>query len=306
MTQSADIFTELREFSWRGIGFPVASTRFSFEHDQKDHAWADRDGVRIEPTGRGALLIHAAIPLVNGIEPGPMETWQGPLYPTVFRSLIAALLDRSSGELNHPEFGKLTCCPKMADGEWVATMRDGVVLSATWRQTNEAEDELAQAVAAPSPITTAVQYGAALDTQLAESPALPQLPQFEPSFSDSMRSIQGAFDSVSLASAQVQGQIDHVVYRVKALSDAAVRAGDVQLWPVINSCERLKSAMADLRKTLLVANKKIAIYLTTKPLTLAQIAITKQAKLGDLLSLNPRLAALPIVPEQTSVRYYAA
>jgi len=304
MTQSASIFEELREFSWRGIGFPVSSTRFSFEHDQKDHAWADRDGVRIEPTGRGALLIHASIPLVNGIEPGPQETWQGPLYPTVFRSLVGALLDRSSGELQHPEFGKLTCCPKMADGEWVATLRDGVVLAATWRQTNAAEDELAQAIAAPSPITTAVQYGADLDAQLSASPALPQQPQFEPSFSDSMRSIQGAFDTVSLASAQVQGQIDHVVYRVNAIADAAVRAGDVQMWPVINSCERLKSAMADLRKTLLVANKKIAIFVTPTDLTLSQIAVTTKSKIADLLSLNPRLASLPVVTAQTAVRYY--
>lgn len=300
-----DVYEQLREFSWRGISFPVGVTRFDFEHDQTEHRWADRDGASIEATGRGPLVISSHVPMRNNIAPGANETWTGPLYPVVFRSLLAALLDRTSGNLGHPELGTLTCKAKTVGCVWDPSKRDGVDLEIVWRQSTDSSDDLKDVIASPSPIAAAIQAGADLDAQVAEVPALPQPLPSDPSFEESMRSLQAISDQALLASRQVQGVIDRVTYRVQALSDSAVALKDAKLWPVINSSERIKAALYDLQRTMLVATKTISLYETPKDMTFAQLVVATGDKVADLLALNPKLAGRPFVKARTTIRYYA-
>jgi prophage DNA circulation protein len=301
---SASIFEDLREFSWRSIGFPVSGTRFSFRQDHAEHKWPDRDGAHIEATGRSPLQIEARIPLRNGIAPGHNETWTGPLYPTVFRTLLAALLDRTTGDLNHPELGVIACKCESADVSWDPGRRDGVDVDVRWIESTDSADSLIQTIAGKSPITTAIQFGADLDLQISQLPTIPQTPPTLPSFGDSMRSIQAIGDQAALASMRVSGVINNVLYRVQNVEDAATRLKSSQSWPVINSCERLKASINDLKRTLLVATKSIRFYITPGIVTLAQICVATNSKIADVLALNPQLAAKVTVDAQTLVRYY--
>lgn len=301
---AASIFEQLREFSFRGIAFPAQTTRLSFRHSHVQHKWADRDGAHVEATGRDPIEIDVSIPMRNFIAPGPMEKWTGPLYPTVFRALLTALLDRTTGLLRHPELGGLKCKPVSCDVRWDPNKRDGVDIDARFVESTDNATTIDTAIASKSPIANAVQTGADLDNQIASIPSLPQTPPGTLSFADSMRSLQAITDQASLVSAKVQGTVNGVIYRLNVMENSAIAAKNAKYWPVITSCEALKSTLRDLQKSMLVATRSILFYVTPAVITLGQVSITTGAKIADLIALNPTLAASAAIPAQTLVRYY--
>lgn len=313
---SRDPFGQLKEFSWRGIGVPVTATRLVLRQDLAQHRYVGRPGADIEATGRAPFEISAEIPLINNIEPGPRESWKkGALYPGVWKKMLAAMADTSTGDLQHPELGVITCKAHTFDSPLDAKTRGGVMCNATWLETTEDPNALSALIAAVSPLAGAIQAAQDIDRHLTTlTPPFPKSKVPEPSFDDMMRSVQGVFDQVTLMQKRVGGVIGNIKYRVgniersmnAAMHLAPNSAAQVKNWPMRDACGRMKSALRDLEKQLLTGKRPIGIYIPGRSATMGKISADIPADIVSLMSLNPTLLAHPIVPANSLVRHYLA
>jgi len=296
------VFEQLLEFKWRHVSFPVSRFSTAIHQDHVQHKWPDRDGAHVEGTGRAPTQIRATALFRNGIAPGKAEKW-GVLYPTGFREFLVACADRTSGTLQHPELGNITCKVETCDVQWDSGRRDGVDVDVSWIESNDTTQDLAEALAQTSPIATTLQFAADLDEQIIQiNPALKSTT--EPSFLDSVRELQGVFDQATLLAKKTVGQIDRVLYRIDSLQSSILGIKDATTWPAIQSIERLRASLFGVKKTLLVATKDIRFYIARDNTTFSMLATTLQAKVQDLINLNPSLTNSVSIPRGTPVRYY--
>jgi prophage DNA circulation protein len=301
-----DVLKDLQAFSWRGIEFPVTKMRLSISQTLAEHQYWGFDGARIEATGRRPLIFTATIPFVNGIVPGKSERW-GVLYPFEFRKFLAAMSDRSTGALIHPEMGELTAKPHTADAEWKGDEhRDGAMVEATWTETL-VEDYDLTAIDNPSPIAIAETAALDLDASKDDLESLVaeyRLPKYERTFADDLTSIAAVGDQIAISQQRVVGKINNVIYKAKQVRDSALRAKNALMWPAIQSATRIADAAIDIRKSLLESGKDVVFYSVPKATTVAGLVPVTGASTRELLELNPQLAYQPIVRAGTVVRYY--
>lgn len=306
--QVADVLEQLLEFKWRDVSFPVSEFSTDMEHDHVAHKWPDRDGGHIEATGRAPIVHHATIHFRNNMSPGLSESWSvnnQALYPTVFRAFLVAFATRTSGPLQHPELGIVNCKPKTAQFKWTSARRDGIDCNATWVESDDTTADFQDVLARNSPVPEAYVAAADLDVQLGQYKNPTVTYDGDPSsFLSAIQKITSAFDTASLMSAQYAGRIDRVVYRVQSLQTRVNLSLDLSAWPLVNSCERLKSALFGLKTELLKLGKTIATVKAPKDTTLAALTILTGTPIDRLLQLNPLLASRPGVTQGTVVRYY--
>lgn len=306
----ADIFGGLLEAKWRGVAFPTVSFRLPIQQDVAEHLWPDRDAGHVEATGRRPARHEFTISFRNGLVPSKGETWRrGELYPTQWRSFLAACLDRTTGELQHPELGKLKCKVVSAVTDWHSRARDGVDMHVVWIESDDDEDALANAVAAASPLGSAVAAAEEADSLLATMNPPYVYPKYTPTLSDLMHSIQAAIDTPGLLAAQVGGAIDQVAGGIARISESIDRLNTTTLWPITRALGRLESAVNDLRANanlISKATRTMAVYTTPSSMTLAQVATRTKSKIDDLIALNPHLLSEPLIPKNTPVAYYVA
>jgi hypothetical protein len=306
-----DVLEQLLELKWRDVSTPSYDFDLDLEQDHVDHKWPDHDGAHVEATGRAPLIFSATIPFLNSVQPGLSETWNTgnqALYPTVFRAFFVAMATRSSGILQHPEFGDIQCKPRSAKCKWAAQRRDGCIVTATWKESlDDTVRQFQDVLARKSPVPEAQVAAQDLDEQIADyGNPLVTFDGDTTSYIDDISTITSAFDAVTLAQYQAGGYVDHVLYRVQALEDRVSAANDVTAWPLVTSCERMKSSLYDMKLLLLTSDRDVLNLTTEQDLTLGMLAVITGASITDLLDLNPRLAAKPVVSAGTKVRYYKA
>jgi len=304
------IFEQLDAFKWRTVEFPVMSFTTDIAHDLVEHKQWNVDGARVEDTGVAPLRISASIPFLNGIVPGKKERWSI-LYPDAFRAFLVAFVDRRTGILQHPELGDLTCKPGHAAITWAADKRDGCTVDATWIQTRIPGDT-SGIIEGNSPVTTAEIEATTLDANYVDLKAILEAsgyapPEFQATFADLMNSIAAVGDQVALLQMQAAGKVDQLKYNVGKVQQSAERAKNAMLWPVIQSCNRIKSAANDIKGTLqAVGGATIKTYTVPKTTTLAGVlaALPSSNKIGDLVKLNPAVTRSPAILAGTVIRYY--
>lgn len=301
----ADLFEQLQEFKWRDISFPASTFSVHLRHSLATHRYPNVDGANVEATGRDELVFRARIPFYNGVVPGKGETF-GILYPETYRKFLAAMADKSTGKLQHPELGLIECKPEECNTEWAADRRDGVTVDVTWVETEDQAVDTNAIFNSDSPITN-VSLGA-LDLDASLGLALdqfPTLPKYQPDFAATMRSITAISDQVSLLSQRVKGKLDGVAYRVENLSNSISKARSSVLTAKLGpSTERLKAGIIDLRKTLGTTGKTIVFEVVRTPMTLANVAQNAGAPIVELIKLNNDLVREPVVAAGTIVRHY--
>jgi hypothetical protein len=303
-----DLLAQLFELKWRDVPVPCIDFRTEIVHDQVQHEWPDRDGAHVEATGRKALVHRATIPFFANMSPGLSETWNtggAVLYPTVFRNFHIAFTTRTSGPLQHPEFGLIQCKPGHATEHWAAKRRDGCLVEASWIESlDDTISDFQDILARKSPVPLAYVASGDLDAQLGEydNPSLD--PGDTTSFTDDIVAVTSAVDAATLVSSSAAGKINAVIYRVQSLQDRVIALNDSTAWPILTSCDRLKGALFDMRTGLLTGGKAILYYRTPVDTTLPALVVPTRSNIVDLLTLNPRLAAGPVVPANTVVRYY--
>jgi prophage DNA circulation protein len=301
---ASDIISQLREFKWKGIGFPVSQTRVSLAHDQVEHKYWGQDGARVEATGRAPIVITARIHYRNNLAKAKNETW-GVLYPETYRKSLVAAAETSTGTLEHPELGDIRCKLKTFDQVWDATIRDGIDVEATWVETRE-DDLDAVILTDQSPVAEAFLAAFDLDEGLATlSPPLGTGATYKPDFTDTIRSIVAVADQVSLLSKQSAGRVNALLYRIGQIEFAANGAKSALLWPISTSCQRMRSSVYKLQQKLLQKQQSISFYRVPRTLSLSSLALDMPGNtIADLIKLNPDLPSKPAVEAGTLVRYY--
>ena len=307
------LFDQLLEFQWRGIGFPVAEFAVDLRQDQTIHKIVDKDGAHVEGTGRHPLQFTARVPFLNGLSSGLAETWglsnNWTLYPTVWRQFFQACADKSTGDLQHPELGVITCKCESARTRWAADVRTGVWVDVTWIESDDSAIQLTEALQKESPIATVSSVGAALDAYLSDPTNLkaPELPTFPTTFGDFVNAIRGTIDQTTILQRSFAGRIDNLIYQATSIEDALDRSVNANAlnWPVTQACEQMKSAAYVLKATIGTKSKTVALYTVPKDSTLGQIAATLGADLGPLMALNVAFVGAGVVPGGSVVRYYA-
>ena len=312
MTQPVtDPFPLLLGYAFRGLGFPVVDTMLEVRQDLVIHKFADRDGAHVEGTGRHPFQITARIPFLNGIQPGPQETWQSnSLYPLQWRGFFKACCDNSSGTLVHPELGPLTVKVEHCRTVWAAAKRSGVEVEVSWIESDDSGTALASALASPSPLAGLLASAAAIDEQIAALQGDPSagISVYQPpaTISSLVASvtlsvgIQGSLGQASL------GQCAVVIQQATAVQASLYTEANSSAlsWPLVLSCDQAIEAARNTRATLLQGAAPVSLYTTLKDSTLGQLAAVIPADIGVLISLNGQLCAAPVVPAGTVVRFY--
>jgi hypothetical protein len=302
-----DDLQRLLPFSWRGISFPVSNVGLDFSHDLPVHKSPDVDGGTPEATGRNPLVVTAKAILRNGVYPGPSEKWQaGTLYPGVFRALIAACADRTTGDLVHPSLGTLKAKCQSLRSTLSATARDGEDLDLAWVICNDETDPLTQA----APVASMSSAAKSLDKTLAQVELEQRLKAGDltpdaGSFSDLVDSITAVSDTAGLVIAQNTAKITRVFGAIDQVRSSLSRVVSTSRADALIAAQRLESAVQDVRTTLLTT-KVVRTYVTTQTMTLSALTVILRAQITDLIRLNPDQVREPVVEERTPIRYYAA
>lgn len=306
----ADLFTQLVGASFRGIGFPVSSFTTEFQHDHAMHLRPDKDGGKVEATGRRPVTFSAQCIFVNGINPAGSETWTADqrLFPEVFQRFQAACADRTTGELVHPltQKVKVKCASFRTSLE--GERRGGAIADVTWIETSESEDESNAIFLETSSINAAIGAAGQLDESLAVLVPDPRAvdPDAATSFTDTIGEIQKVFDQGTLLSKKIGGLPGRVLYRLELLQGSIERTGDAQSWPAIQAIEQLRAAMFGVQQEALQRSREVKRYVVPADTTVGQLASKLANTSGELIELNPSLARNTNVERLTLVRYYAA
>ena len=313
----------LTEASWKGIPFPTSQLRLSLSQDLAEFRYWQVDGARFEGTGMAPIVYNMTIPFRNNLASGRSEGWRsGQLYPDAWQRFLSACSDRRPGTLVHPAIGPVFCYLKTADTEWDPNKRDGVDVTAQWIQSiDDSVQPIVPAVQAQAGMTMAAID---LDNAIFALTPRPTNPIYKPNFADTIRSILAVGDHISLARKQYAGQIDGVIYRAKAIEASIIGAtagtltaialypsapattGRALLWPIVTSCERLRSACYDQQRKLLASSRDMSAYVVPQRTTVAMLVVSigGGTTLSDLMKLNPTLAGKAIVEAKTLVHYY--
>lgn len=316
---SFDVLEQLLEFKWRDVSFPVTEFDTDLEQDLVQHKWPNRDGAHVEATGRAPLVFSATIPFRNFILPGPHETWNigspttfsignQPLYPTVFRAFFVAMAKRTSGVLQHPEFGPIQCKPKSARCKWTAQRRDGCDVTASWIESlDDTVSDFQGILARPSPIAESQVASADVDSQIVEWDNVAVTSDSSTTtFSQDVAKILSTATMAQIVSSSYGAAVDALTNRVVTLLQRVEAANDITAWPLIASCSRLQSSLYDVKLQLLTTGKDVATFTTQEDSSVGALSFLLNTAPSDLVILNPSIARGPRVPGGTVVRYYRA
>jgi hypothetical protein len=300
------LFRNLLGLEWKGIAIPYEKIRNKLRHDLAIHKFVDRNGAHIEGTGRAPLEFTARVPLLNGLTPGQTEGWAGNLYPDVFNNLLRACIDKSSGVLQHPELGPITCKVQTMEWDLVAQVRSGVWVDFSWIETDDTGQDLDNNLGSPSDLSNAQGAANDLDSQLAALVTAPGAYVPPQSFTSIMQRIRAVTDLPTLLQKQYGGQCDNLIYQANQLRDSLNRSANALNWPILQASERAKEAAYALKQTLLTKGRQVLLFTVIVDSSMALVSSQIPANLGDLMLLNPAYLQSPLVPSGAQVRYYAS
>lgn len=315
MADTYDLFEQLLPAKWRDVEFPITRHRMEIAHDLVEHKYWGVDGARVESTGLAPMRFIFNSPLFNTISPGRNERWAA-LYPNQTRALIAAFQKKEIGQLQTLEFGEVLCKAERMSIDWDAARRAGVDVEMSFVETTVAEDNSLLtsktqvesvdigAIEMDSP-TVKADLKALLQAAGVDLP--PYLLDDSISLGELANKVKAVTDAPSVLSYRTAGQINALVYQAERIQQSAYAARSALAWPVVANAERIKAGAHKLQENLLAANKKVAFFKVPHDTTLAGVARQiPNAKIGDLIRLNPGLMRGPEIPRGTTVRYYKA
>lgn len=291
---AADIFVNLPGITWRGIPLPVSAIRNQFTQDHVEHKFFGNDVVHVEATGRNPLTFTVHMPFNNGVEPGPSDGWAGQtLFPDLFRKVVKACFDRSSGEFNHPDFGPITCKARDVSWDYMATKRDGVELVVRFYESSGDDRDIADLLAAQAPMANAFANAKKLDDEIDAAGPLPELSNDTKSFSDMMIELDNG-----------TGGVGPINSKLGNTNDALERLDDVGFWPLRSALEDMRAAVIDLGPSAGQSGRgSVRIHTVTFGTSIPGLAMRLGISSDDVIRMNPKLARHPYVAEGTNVRY---
>ena len=303
-----DELSQLLPFSWRDIVVPTVSLDVEVSHDQPEHKVFGRNAANVEWTGRNSRTFSASIPFYNNLLPGTSEVAISgvTLYPDQYQAFLDAMSDGSSGTLVHPDVGKINCKPKSIRSHWDPTRRDGLSVECSWIESDDSADGKAPELDSPAPITAIQADAAMLDSQLETLTPTPQPADGDkafPSFTSLAYQVRAVFDKGALFVQRVNGVIDNMKAEVERLQESVDRLNAVNLHPIVDSSERLKSSLTSLRETGQARAALFKRYTVPSDTTMAAIAARLHVDVHALILANPIVAADLVIRAGTIIIY---
>jgi len=305
-----DALVKTQVFAFDGISFPIATFGTDFNHDIAQHKRPDRDGARLEHTGRNPITLQVHGLFYNGLIFDISANTSDLLYPTVYKAALLRCADGTTGNVVHPELGTL----RMKCVSWksvtTAERRDGCAVDMSFVEDNEDSDgDLGTA----SPLAFATFSATALDAQLnALSVKYQQLARdlanrkTGASFADTLRQVRGVSDQIGLIQKQGAAIIPGMQRDLQITGESLERLKDTSTNTAKQLVERLKAALYQIQATQLVT-ASVLRYVVPVDQTLASLSAALKTTQSDLLRLNPALAnTFPpgVIRATTAVRYY--
>jgi hypothetical protein len=137
MPTELDVLAKLNPLSWRGIIVPYVSRKVGFQHVNAEHKF-NFAGEAIEPTGPKAWTFEYTIPFRQGLS---STARYGNLFGSIMPKFIAAMRDKSPGDLYDPVMGTIfRCVPAQFSDESDPDKRDGTDITVSFVHSPAPED----------------------------------------------------------------------------------------------------------------------------------------------------------------------
>lgn len=299
MSGTEDVLAKMLRAKFRDCEFFTSGHSFSFEHQQAQHTYPDRDAGFIEATGRNPARYSFQALFRNGNLLAPELQ-----YPLTWRKMAAAMADRSTGELLHPELGPVKVKPVSMSTTWDATKRDGTDVQLEFIETSDEEDELAALFNQSAAYTVEFEAGQ-LDKVSTVANLAADKPELYPSLLDSIKQLTGTIASAKASLGNVAALVESYANAIDDLAQAVDSLDDVSLAPVLEQLRRLHAGVLDLTEAAKPKGRPITLVMVRAAAPMSAVAGAFSNSLEDLLTLNPALGSKTSLPAGEAVFVYA-
>lgn len=292
-----DVLSKLPRMSFRGIVLPITGRATAgFSHEDVSHKFLYRNGELIESMGSRNWEFHYTVPMRQDIAVGPYRD----LFTVVLPKLVVALRDRTPGELVDPVLGLFRAQPKQVTSEVDVNKRDGTDLEISFTHAPELED--IDVIEIPGTLASAKSQAGELDAQVAQQD-WEQEPSPEPSV-DPLSAIDGIGSQFEFAANRTAAALDDAAFRLRKIEETADRLENPQLWPLRRSARNLRLAVHKLKAHGDDPGRRIALVSSRYAKTAMETASELGMTLNDLITLNPDIVPLDIIPAGMRLRRY--
>jgi len=342
-TIDLDELSKFKVFGWKGIYFPTKNISTIFSHDIALHKYVNRDGVRLEHTGRGEITITASCVFFNGLslatqDLAKMDRFN--LFPITYNKFLAKCFEGSTGILEHPTLGNLNCKLKSYKEFFTPEVRGGTTIDCVWIETLDDNEELSSEKNLQNLINTSKQNAARVDEEIANATGLPEAIEFEESFLDQLNKIDAIVNFATSGLPQALAVIDNVIYRCNRFIGILKRSVDVNQAALNNSIYLLRANLLGAKNqivrnqpkqntTAIISKNKtnqhlslkrtnnnknklnninngktIGVSATPEDVTLSDLARDTNNTINELIELNDGFLKSPTIKKNTLFRYY--
>lgn len=290
------------------ISFPVLQFHSSLKHAHAQHAYYNRSGDYIEPTGRASREFSVQALFSNWIEPAANEKFKfGNLYPYTFMQLQNKIAANPSGVLLHPNLGNLNVVCTQMDDTLSGSALSGPEIQFTFLETIDPDN--VDSGEPTGALKTAIYD---LDFELQHRKPNLKLPKDTENFNfiDAIDSITGVIDNSVMRINQQLSVIDRTSMHLNRLSNSVQNAKDFRNTALQTTINKMQALLNQVKtETAKKFQKQVRVYTTTQDTTFAALRNmlgdeTGLNSVGDLVKLNPALITNPIIPAHTKIRYY--
>lgn len=297
-----DVLAHLQALKFRGVGpIPCQQNSINVSHNIVEHNQYAVAGGEIENTCRKSGRFSFKCMFRGGIS-GFRN-----LYPQTFRDFWNACLDRTTGPLQHPEFGLVDVKTEHFDVQFDPTRRDGVDVDVVWVET--IDKGLSLDITTSSPITYAVGLAGNLENVSAGNVAVPEYDDGSGmSLKQALNKIKG---TIMLAEMSISNTLSDIGNSINALNDMIDTLQNVATtnpanWDVVKSLKAIEAALQQTAKQVgaTKAKQRVGIRTTTTKARFPLLAAGYGMKKEDFIKLNPMVAIYDEVPSGSTVFVY--
>lgn len=295
-----DILAHLLPLKWRGIEVPCTVNDVDVNHNLVEHNQYGVSGGEQENTCRKSARFSFHCLFRAGI------AGYKNLYPTTFRDFWNACCDRTTGPLQHPEFGLIDCKVASFKIAYEPTKRDGLDLDVVFVET--IEKGISVDLTAASPITYAVWLAGDLET----ISTFIEVPEYDDgsglTLKEALAKIKGTISLAGMSVSNMLSDIQSSINAVNGMLDMLNTSTDVKSWEAIDILKQIESSleMTAEKAATLTTNKTIEIKNVAVGGIPSVVASQFAMSIEDFYKLNPMLAIYDTIPVGLQVFVYGS
>ena len=292
MATPEDIIAGIPELSWRTLTAPCNYAHFDVSISQAERRYPYVDGAGHDNTGVDPIKFSVLLYFLNTVEadsfPGNWELWRD------------ALLDGSSGNLDHPILGIVRARVLSWHVEFTAMARAGVVVSVNFTQTRDDLDNEVQYTPADIVLDTAAKQA---ESECAKFGINYPDGENKLSLSQAIGAFKGSLFSASLtiggAISQVTGNVGKMIQDIDDLDDPTA-------WPAHDMLTQVYAGLIDLSVAAQqIVARSVSSRVVTSNTTLDAFATATNNQTSDIMGLNVQALRSPVVVKGTKLFYYS-